>query len=290
MVSAALVVPDPVIGDPDMIPLGPLRGRGAATRNAIGRAATVGGGLAAAATTVAPHLYLYGLAGAGAGICCGALWALTLPAGRVRDSAAALYLAPSLSLAVLLTVGRFAHLVHWWELLADLAWTVAAWRWRPARVGRVLAGREPAATYDAFAQAMEPAAVRAPVHEMSLWWQRRVAVDKGAAPNTELDLVEQTGLYSMQAVIRSTVPGAPVPAISVLELSALLNWPEDEITITPMPRQGAGVRRLTVGQAPADAGELDPFAHWSARIAPKGMAGTRLVKINEINMDKEIDA
>jgi hypothetical protein len=273
-----------------MIPLGPLRGRGAATRNAIGRTATVGGGAALAVTAVAPHLFLYGLAGAGAGVCCGVAWTLTLPKGPVRDSAAALYLTPSLTLAVLVAVERLAHLVHWWELLADLAWTLAVWRWRPARVGRVMAGREPAATYEAFAQAMEPAGPPAPVHKMSLWWQQRVAVDKGAAPHTALDLVEQTGPYSLRAVIRSTIPGTPVPAISVLELSALLNWPEDEITITPMPRQGAGVRRLTVGQAPADAGELDPFAHWVQRIAPKGMTGTRLVKINEITLDKEIDA
>ncbi|MFJ2574980.1 hypothetical protein ACIOYT_31760 [Streptomyces halstedii] len=59
-----------------------------------------------------------------------------------------------------------------------------------------------------------------------------------------LEQIERTGDDSMSAVICSTLPGKPVPKIDLLDLSGAINWPEDDIAITPVPRQGAGVPTL----------------------------------------------
>lgn len=263
-----------------MISLGPLRGRVAVARNHAGRAANLAGTAALTASALDPHWYGYSLAGALAAATGGALWAATLPTGRIRDTSMALYLSPAVSLAVLLTCERLIH-GGWWELLADAAWTVAVWWNRPARLARVLANREPSLAPEALAQALVPV-VPGSTDPMSQWWAQRVAHEEGPAAGTALHDIEWTGPASLRAVIRSAFPGTPVPTISTQALSALLDWPEDQIAITPIPGRGAGVRYLTVGQAPVTITDL--HSAWTDRIAPKGMPNTVITGIRAVEV------
>jgi len=264
-----------------MISLGPLRGRVAVARNHAGRAATAAGTAAAAATALDPHWYGYGMAGALFTATGGLLWATTLPKGRIRDASMALYLTPAVSLAVLLTCERLVR-GGWWELLADAAWTVAVWWNRPARLARVLANREPSLAPEAVAQALDQVDAPSSAHPMSIWWAQRVATEGGPGVGTALQDIEWTGPASLRGVIRSTIPGTPVPAISTQALSALLDWPEDQIAIAPIPGRGAGVRHLTVGQAPVAITDL--HSAWTDRIAPKGMPNTVITKIRAVEV------
>jgi hypothetical protein len=269
-----------------VIPLGLIRGHIAVARDRVGRLATLAGATALTAGAFMPDPFPFtGLAaiGTAAG---GALWALTVPPGRVRDTALALYLAPSITMGAIATAERVIHGPHWWQLLADAAWAVAVWWLRPARTARVLAGREPRLTEEAIRAAREAAAQAAGQggvqHPMADWWAQRVAIEGGVAPGTALVDVEQIGPKALRAVIRTTADGTPVPVISVPHLSALLRWPEEEIVIGPMPGRGANERRLTVGQAAADSGDL--FERWSQHIAPKGMPGTVITSIRTVDV------
>lgn len=80
----------------------------------------------------------------------------------------------------------------------------------------------------------------------------------------------------MRAVIRSTVPGKPVPDISVKSLSALMDVPEEDIAIGGVPGRGAGVRLLTIGQ---ESGDEDLATAWSTHIAPAAMPGAILTGV-----------
>ncbi|MFI8966961.1 hypothetical protein ACIGO8_33175 [Streptomyces sp. NPDC053493] len=273
-----------------MIRLGPLRGRFTLARNAFGRVATVAGTGALATGTLTHDFYgpsvLAALGCAG----WGALWSLTLPRNAAGNTAMGLYLSPSVSMAALLTAQRIVPGIDWyWQLLADAGWTAVVLHVRPARLARVLAGREKSLTPEAIEQTQELLAAdtdqAGPQHPMAAYWAQHVAIEGGAAPNTVLEQIERTGEESMTAVIRSTLPGKPVPKIDLLELSAAINWPEDDITITPVPKQGAGVRRLTVGQAPEEA--LDIYTAWEKLIAPKGMPSTVITAIRTVDIPDE---
>ncbi|MEU9157970.1 hypothetical protein AB0D59_47470 [Streptomyces sp. NPDC048417] len=273
-----------------MIRLGPLRGRFALARNAFGRVATVAGTGALATGTFTHDFYgpsvLTALGCAG----WGALWSLTLPRNAAGNTAMGLYLAPSASMAVLLTAQRIVPGIDWyWQLLADAGWSAAVLYVRPARLARVLVGREKSLTPEAIEQTQVLLAAdtdqAGPQHPMAAYWAQHVAIEGGAAPNTVLEQIERTGEESMTAVIRSTLPGKPVPKIDLLELSAAINWPEDDIAITPVPKQGAGVRRLTVGQAPEEA--LDIYTAWEKLIAPKGMPSTVITAIRTVDIPDE---
>nr|WP_030638978.1 hypothetical protein [Streptomyces flavovirens] len=273
-----------------MIRLGPLRSRFALARNAVGRVATVAGTGALATGAFTHDLYgpfvLAALGCAG----WGALWSATLPRDAVGNTAMALYLAPALSMAALLTAQRIVPGIDWyWQLLAEAGWTGVVLYVRPARMARVLVGREKSLTPQAIEQTQEllvaDTVQAGPTHPMAAFWAQHVAIEGGAAPNTVLEQIERTGDDSMSAVIRSTLPGKPVPKIDLLELSAAINWPEDDIAITPVPRRGAGVRRLTVGQAPEQA--LDLYTAWEKLIAPKGMPGTVITKIRTVDIPDE---
>ncbi|MFF3071030.1 hypothetical protein [Kitasatospora sp. NPDC057936] len=277
-----------------MMSLGPMRGRIAVARDRLGRAATLAGagGLAAGAFTA--DLNLATLGGAGAAILYGLLWSATLPADPVRDTATALYLTPSATMAALFVTERLVPGVHWWEFAVDAAWAAGVWFVRPARMARVLTGREPSLTPDAVEQARQEAPTGLdPVgdrHPLAVWWSEHAADDGGVAPGTVLEHIEQTGPRSMTAVIRSTRPGTPVPTISLTALSALLDWDEEEITVAKMSGRGAGVRRLTVGRAPQQAADL--YAHWAKNIAPKGMPGTTITDIRVVDVEtgREVEA
>jgi hypothetical protein len=262
-----------------------VRARWARVRDRGSRLATVASTADLTAVALAPHWYGPSVAGAAVGIGYGALWSLTLPPGRTRDAAAALYTVPSISLAAWLTTERLLPAHSWWELLVDAAWGLVLWRTRPARLAKRLTGREPALLPPVEVVVAAPLV---PQHPMAQWWDQRVAIDGGPAPDTALQDVTQTGPASLRAVIRSTIPGTPVPAISILHLSALLNWPEDQITITPVRGRGAGLRQLTIGYAPET--EQDPYQHWATVIAPKGMPGTVLTRIRTVTRESELES
>ncbi|MFE4822912.1 hypothetical protein ACFRFU_42165 [Streptomyces sp. NPDC056704] len=270
-----------------MISLGPLRGRIALARNAVGRVATVAGTGALTAGIFTPDLYSTSVTCTMLCAGWGTLWSATLPRDINGNTAMALYLTPSASLAVLLTAQHIVSGIDWWwQLLADAAWTAGVLWVRPARLARVLVGREKSLTPEAIEHTKEVLAQDTvqdgSQHPQAVFWAQQVAIEGGAAPNTVLEQIEQTGPESMTAVIRSTIPGKPVPKIDLLELSAAINWPEDEIKIAPVPRQGAGVRRLTVGEAPAEA--MDLQTAWQTLIAPKGMPGTVITAIRAVDV------
>ncbi|MGG7568968.1 hypothetical protein [Streptomyces sirii] len=273
-----------------MIRLGPLRSRFALARNAVGRVATVAGTGALATGTFTHDFYGPCVLAALGCSAWGALWSATLPRDAVGNTAMGLYLSPSVSMALLLTAQRIVPGIDWyWQLLADAGWTAVVLFVRPARMARVLVGRERSLTPEAIEQTKEVLAqdtVQAgPQHPMAAFWAQHVALEDGAAPNTMLEQIERTGPESMTAIIRSTRPGRPVGKIDLLELSAAVNWPEDDIAITPVPRQGAGVRRLTVGQAPEEA--MDIYTTWEKLIAPKGMPGTVITQIRTVDVSEE---
>ncbi|MFI9783245.1 hypothetical protein ACIHEI_06995 [Kitasatospora sp. NPDC051984] len=277
-----------------MMSLGPIRGHIATARGRIGRAATIAGALGLAAGAFTTDFLPVTAGGAAVAGAYGLLWSVTLPKGHVRDIAAALYLAPGATLTILLVTERLTPGVHWWELAADAAWAVTVWVVRPARMARVIAGRERSLTPDAVEQAQQdtPTGLEAATdrHPLAAWWSEHAAADGGVAPGTVLEHIEVTGPESMTAVIRSTHPGTPVPTISTTRLSALLDWDEEDITVTKMSGRGAGVRRLTVGRTPQDA--IDLYAHWAQNIAPKGMPGTTITGIRIVDADagREVDA
>ncbi|MFG2904018.1 hypothetical protein ACGF13_02955 [Kitasatospora sp. NPDC048286] len=277
-----------------MMSLGPIRGRVATARSHLGRAATLTGTAGLAAGAVTTDFLPATVGGAGAAIAYGLIWSATLPRDHVRDTATALYLAPAVTMAGVLVVERLVPGLHWWELAAGAVWAAAVWFIRPARMARVMAGREPSLTPEAVEQARHEAPTgldqAGDRHPLAVWWSEHAAVDGGVAPGTVLEQIERTGPQSMRAVIRSAHHGTPVPTISTTRLSALIDWDEEEITVTKMPGRGAGVRRLTVGHAPQDAADM--YAHWTQHIAPKGMPGTTITGIRIVDTDagREIDA
>ncbi|WP_119931815.1 hypothetical protein [Bailinhaonella thermotolerans] len=242
-----------------------------AVRDVTGRAATLAGAAAAAAGLVTDATGAALLADAaltGAGLATLRLWR---PDGHQKATASVLYLMPGTGLAALLLAERLVTGIHWGEALALTAWTAATWILRPARLARRMMSPPPP---PAPTPAPAPAAVDG--HPVARWWAQNVALDGGAAPGTVLEEIEQTGTASMRAVIRSAATGHPVPDISIRRLSALMDIPEEEIGIGPVPGRGAGLRRLTIGTADQ---HQDPATVWAQRIAPAAMPGAVLTGV-----------
>ncbi|MER7369671.1 hypothetical protein [Nonomuraea wenchangensis] len=259
--------------------LDPWRRRLQAVRSATGRLATLAGACAAAS-----GLFTGTLTGAGlladVALTLGGLATLRLwkPEGQQRAVATALYLTPGAGLAALLTgehlMQQLTPGIHpvatTVEAAALMAWTVGVWVARPAEVGRrLLTPPVPAAELVAAGTLVSD-------HPAAQWWAAKAAVKGGPAPDTVLDAIEATGPRSMRAVIRAATPGEPVPDIAIRRLSALMDIPEDEISIAPVPGRGAGVRLLKVG-APEETDDL--ATRWAKHVAPKAMPGTVLTEI-----------
>lgn len=247
-----------------------------AVRSATGRVATLAGAAAAAVGMVTPALTGWSLLADAtltlAGLATLRLWK---PEGLQRATASVLYLTPGVSLAALLAVEHMTPGIDpistTGEALALTVWTAGVWVARPAGAGRRMLTRP-------VAQSDELATADAEVsdHPVAVWWAEFAAVKGGAAPDTALEDIQRTGEKSMRAVIRSTIPGRPVPDISIKSLSALMDIPEEDIAISGVPGRGAGVRRLTIGSAD----ETEDLATvWAKRIAPAAMPGAVLTGV-----------
>lgn len=247
-----------------------------AVRSATGRVATVAGAGLAAAGLLDGQTTGLGLAVVAAATAAGLVTLrLWRPAGHQRATASVLYLMPGTGLAALLIAERLVAGIHWGEALALVVWTVGTWVLRPARVARrMMCPPPPPPCVDLTP--MDEADEAVAGHPAARWWAVNVAAEGGAGVGTVLEDVERTGEQAMRAVIRSAVPGRPVPEVSVKDLSALMDIPEDQISIGPVPGRGAGVRLLTIGQAAQTA---DPATVWAQRIAPAAMPGSVLTGI-----------
>lgn len=243
-----------------------------AVRSAVGRVATVAGAVTAAIGLFTPDVTGTSLMAtatlSAAGLATLRLWK---PEGHQRATASVLYLVPGTGLAALLIAEQVVPGIHWGEALGLTVWTAGTWMLRPARVARRMMCPAPAAVPVAV-----PATVDEDGHPAARWWAQRVAVDGGAAPGTLLEDVQRTGETSMRAVIRSAVPGRPVPDVSIKNLSALMDIPEDLISVGPVPGRGASVRLLTVGTPDQ---EEDAATIWAQRIAPAAMPGAVLTAV-----------
>lgn len=269
----------PALAPVDMeLPLWPAvvraRRRMEVLRSATGRMATLAGAAAAAAGLFTGDLTGTSLLADAAltltGLATLRLWK---PEGQQKAAATLLYLVPGVSLATLLVGERWVPGINWGEALALTAWTAGTWVMRPAAVARrMVTPPLPAPSADLVPVGGEVVCD----HPAARWWAQYVAVKGGAAPGTALEDIERTGEKALRAVIRSTLAGHAVPDLSIRNLSALMDIPEDEIDIDPVPGRGAGVRLLTVGKAE---GADDLETAWTKRIAPAAMPGAVLTGI-----------
>ncbi|MFE1713191.1 hypothetical protein ACFW82_24525, partial [Streptomyces sp. NPDC058728] len=212
-------------------------------------------------------------------------WTKHVPSHQAK-TAMTLYAAPGVSLLVVLAAERIVPGFHWGEGLAVALWSAGTWWLRPARAARhMLVPPLPPVRQADVAETEAPAHD----HPAAQWWAERIAVEGGAAPGTLLEDIEQTGERSMRAVIRSAAPGEPVPDIAKRRLSALMDIPEEQIVVGPVPGRGASVRLLTVGTADT---ALDAHTVWATRIAPLAMPGAVITEINfgSMTTTKEVDA
>lgn len=243
-----------------------------AVRSATGHVATAVGATAAAIGLFTPAVAGESLL-ATAVLSCAGLATLRLwkPDGHQKATATVMYLAPGVCLSALLLAEQMVAGIHWGEALALAAWTVGTGLMRPARLARQMLCPPPPPVVD-----LAPVDDMVDGHPAARWWAQRVAVDGGAAPDTVLEGIEQTGALSMRAIIRSVLAGRPVPEVSVKNLSALMDVPEDQIKIGIVPGRGASVRLLTIGK-PEE--EHNPAAIWAQRIAPAAMPGAVLTGV-----------
>jgi hypothetical protein len=255
-------------------------------RSRAGRVATAAGTVAATTGLFTPEFtgesVLATVVATGAGL-------LVLPTGRAeghqKGASIVMYLAPGVSLTGVLIAERVVSGVHWGEALAVALWSAGTFWLRPSRSARhmLVPPLPPLAdpVRDLVVQEQEVGA-----HPAAQWWAERAAIEDGAAPGTLLEDIERVGESSMKAVIRAAVPGTPVPEISTRRLSALMDVPQDLITIGPVPGRGASVQLLTVG-SPDDA--LDAHSVWATRIAPLAMPGATITAINFGRMSTAVD-
>lgn len=259
---------------------GRMRRRVDVVRSGTGRVATVAGAVAAVTTVAFPGAFWPALGATAALTAVGAgILRLQMPfAGHQKATATVLYVVPGAALGAVLIAERLAAGAAWGgtlalQVAAALVWAAGTWLLRPARVARRMATPPPP-------PAPEPTVdlVAVDAHPAAQWWAANVAIEGGVAPATVLEAIERTGETAMTAIIRSAVPGQPVPEISTRRLSALMDVPKDDIRITSVPGRGEGVQRLAIGTADA-AETTDPATVWAERIAPVAMPGAVLTGV-----------
>ncbi|MGI5330956.1 hypothetical protein [Actinomadura nitritigenes] len=265
-------------------------------RSCTGRLATVAGTATALSVLAAPGLWWMAGAAAAAVTAAGAgVLRLQMPfQGHQKATATALFMMPGAALTGLIIAERITASWTGWGLLLQLAavaaWTAWTWVLRPGRTARRMVSPAPPPAADVVASPV----LDLTAHPAARWWAQHVATApaaptgagadgetkrKAVASGTVLEGIELIGEHAMTAIIRATVPGEPVPDISVRRLSALLDVPEDQISIDPVPGRGAGVRRLTIGGADVAAATGDPTTVWAERIAPLAMPGAVLTGV-----------
>ncbi|MFD0303871.1 hypothetical protein, partial [Streptomyces sp. NPDC127123] len=134
-------------------------------------------------------------------------------------------------------------------------WTAATWWIRPGQLARDFVGEAQAQELAVVQEPEEPAAepeedLLQPTTEAGRWWAREFAVEGGIAPGTVLLDHQRLDKNCVAAVIGSARRGTPVPKLSVEQLSAHLDMPEDLIEVGPVPGRGAGVCLLVIGPRP----------------------------------------
>jgi len=190
------------------------------------------------------------------------------PAGHQKSAATGLYAIPGGSLAVLLITEHLMGAPNIVSATGLALWTIGTLVLRPARVARHMVSPPPPRPARQPAPATGSPAAR--------WWAQHIAIEGGAAPGTVLDIDESAADGLVRAIIRSAVPGKPVPEVNIKALSAAMDVPEDKISVTPEPGRGAPVRRLTIGSPDAT---TDPATVWEKKIAPAAMPGAVLTGI-----------
>jgi hypothetical protein len=256
-------------------------------RSRAGLVATAAGTAAATAGLFTPAVFGESLLATA--VATGAGW-LFLPTrrseGHQKATAVVLYVTPGVSLTGVLVAEQMVTGLHWGEALAVGLWSAGTFFLRPSLAARHMLVPPLPPLPPEGGDLVVP---EQPVydHPAAQWWAEQVAVEKGTAPHTVLEDIERTGENAMRAIIRSAVPGQPVPEISVRHLSALMDVPQDLISIGPVPGRGAGVQRLAVGEA--DEEVLDAKTFWAQRIAPLAMPGAAITEINFGRMTTAVD-
>lgn len=250
-------------------------------QDVTGRAATLAGAALGAAGMLDPGIALPGLAAAALTTTAGLATLRALrPRGITRATASAMYATPGAGLCALLGWEAIAGGPNWLSALGLLTWVTGTWAVRPAWAARhMLAGPPPPAAVPAPAPAaeLEPPAA-AVVDRAARWWAEHAAVEDGPAPGTVLRHVEQHGA-GIRAIIASARPGRPVPEINIAALSALLDIPEEQISISGVPGHGAGVRQLIISATTAAQQPATTTEAWRTQIAPHAAPGTELVEV-----------
>lgn len=259
------------------------------TRDAAGRVGTVGGAAVLAASLTGPQplaLVLTATATA-AGYAISVAGAKEPPPPHSK----ALYLTPASALMAEAIAFPLVPGLHWWEITAAALWTALTWWLRPARLARDLI-RPP--EQDPAAQLVHEIVVPAPAapsaapvvdttgpleSRLASFWAAYAAAEDGPAPGTRLQPLAVAGPQEWSAHIVATHPGQPVPRIPVERLSALMDIPEDLITIGPVPGAGAGRRLIRVGNPAGSSGPQDFASLWTQHVAPAAMPGTTVVSI-----------
>lgn len=250
------------------------------TRNWLGRAGTVAGAAALAASLGSPHALVLavpatiGAAGLGAAVSIRP-WRENVPGALT-----ALYVAPSVLLLGEMAVFQMFDGANLGECLAAAIWAAGTWWVRPARLAVSLV--KPAASDGDAKAGLAPVRLAVPgnpAERLTAFWAQAVAIEGSVAPGTRLERCEVTGPCDFRAEIVAP-PGVPVPDISVTKLSALFNIPPELISVGPVPGSGTGRKQLTVssGQA-AGVTTADIYALWATHVAPQAMPGSVVTAI-----------
>ncbi|MFJ4013979.1 hypothetical protein [Streptomyces sp. NPDC090026] len=218
----------------------------------------------------------------------------------LRPTAITVYAAPHAGVAALLIAEAVAPdtpLSITIQAGGVALWTAATWWIRPGQLARDFVGEAQAQEIAVAPAPEEPAAepeedLLRPTTEAGHWWAREFAVEGGIAPGTVLLDHQRLDANCVAAVIGSARRGTPVPKLSVEQLSAHLDMPEDLIDVGPVPGRGAGVCLLVIGPrptAPATAkttGASDEET-W-ADIAKTAMPGVELIETNVYEFREEL--
>ncbi|MFD8463297.1 hypothetical protein [Streptomyces antimycoticus] len=256
----------------------PLRTYIDTARARIGRVATTAGAVTLTAGLFTDAVTLPGLTAALGAALLGVGFSPRLIAAhdKARPIAMMVYASPHAGMAGILVAehvasGGVARLV---EAGAVTAWTAGVWWIRPASLAKRIAKPWPSdETTEGQPQETAPA-VQELADPAARWWAENAAREGGIAPDTRLVATKRIDADRKAAVIAATTPGEPVPEISITRLSALMDLPEELISIDPIPGRGAGLRMLTIGK------KREASADTWTEIARTALPGVELTEAN----------